>query len=227
MTGRIVATVGCPQADDKVRGLTGSPMRAVVASMLVDGDPGLVEALRAGDEAAFVELVRRYQPRLLRLAEVTVGSRAVAEEVCQDTWLAVVRGVERFEGRSSFKTWLFRILLNRARTSATREQRAGRPEDDVAERFDASGAWASPPVPWSDRVDERLIAEKLAHRVHQLLPELPDQQRRVVVLRDVEGLTPSDVASMLGLTDGHQRVLLHRGRAKLRSLLTVEMGGDR
>jgi len=222
-----VAPLSCLGCDHRVRGLTRGPIRSVVASTLVDGDAGLVKALRAGDEAAFVELVRRYQPRLLRLAEVTVGSRAVAEEVCQDTWLAVMQGVERFEGRSSFKTWLFRILLNRARTSATREQRAGRPEDDVAERFDASGAWASPPVPWSDRVDERLIAEKLARRVRELLPELPAQQRQVVVLRDVEGLTPGDVASMLGLTDGHQRVLLHRGRAKLRSLLTVEMGGDR
>lgn len=199
----------------------------VVASTAVDDDAGLVEALRAGDEDAFVELVRRYQPPLLRLAEATVGSRAVAEEVCQDTWLAVMRGVERFEGRSSFKTWLFRILVNRARTSASREQRAGRPEYDVVERFDASGAWASPPAPWSERVDDRLVAEMLAHRVHELLPELPDQQRQVVVLRDVEGLAPDDVASMLGVTDGHQRVLLHRGRAKLRALLTVEMGSDR
>ena len=222
-----MATLVCPGPDDTLRRPTGSPAGAVVASTTVDDDGGLVEALRAGDEAAFVELVRRYQPRLLRLAEATVGSRAVAEEVCQETWLAVMRGVERFEGRSSFKTWLFRILLNRARTSASREQRAGRPEDDVVERFDASGAWASPPVPWSERVDDRLVAEKLANRVHELLPELPDQQRQVVVLRDVEGLAPDDVASMLGVTDGHQRVLLHRGRAKLRALLTVEMGSDR
>jgi RNA polymerase sigma-70 factor (ECF subfamily) len=196
-------------------------------SAAVDDDAGLVERLRAGDESAFAELVRRYQPALLRLAEATVGSRAVAEEVCQDTWLGVVRGVERFEGRSSFKTWLFRILLNRARTSASKEQRAGRPDDEVVERFDASGAWASPPVPWADRVDERMVAERLAHRVHELLPELPDQQRQVVILRDVEGLAPGDVTSMLGVTDGHQRVLLHRGRAKLRALLSVEMGGER
>jgi RNA polymerase sigma-70 factor, ECF subfamily len=193
----------------------------------VDDDAGLVERLRAGDESAFVELVRRYQPRLLRLAEATVGSRAVAEEVCQDTWLAVVRGVERFEGRSSFKTWLFRILVNRARTSASREQRAGRPDEEAVERFDSSGAWASPPVPWADRVDDRLVAEQLADRVHELLPELPDMQRQVVLLRDVEGLESGDVASMLGVTDGNQRVLLHRGRAKLRALLTLDLGSDR
>ena len=192
----------------------------------MEDDVGLVERLRAGDETAFVTLVRRYQSPLLRVAEATVGSRAVAEEVCQDTWLAVLRGVERFEGRSSFKTWLFRILLNRARTSVGREQRAGRPDDEV-ERFDASGAWATPPVQWSDRVDERLVAEDLARRVHELLPSLPDQQRQVVVLRDVEGLEPGDVASLLGVTDGHQRVLLHRGRARLRSLLSAEMGSER
>jgi RNA polymerase sigma-70 factor (ECF subfamily) len=192
----------------------------------VEDDLGLVERLRAGDEAAFAHLVRRYQPPLLRLAEATVGSRAVAEEVCQDTWLAVLRGVERFEGRSSLKTWLFRILLNRARTSVGREQRAGRPDEEV-ERFDTSGAWASPPEPWADRVDERIVAEHLAQRVQALLPELPEQQRQVVVLRDVEGLEPAEVASLLGVTDGHQRVLLHRGRAKLRALLSVEMGSDR
>jgi RNA polymerase sigma-70 factor (ECF subfamily) len=192
----------------------------------VEDDLGLVERLRAGDEAAFAHLVRRYQPPLLRLAEATVGSRAVAEEVCQDTWLAVLRGVERFEGRSSLKTWLFRILLNRARTSIGREQRAGRPDHEV-ERFDTSGAWASPPEPWADRVDERIVAEHLAQRVQALLPELPEQQRQVVVLRDVEGLEPAEVASLLGVTDGHQRVLLHRGRAKLRALLSVEMGSDR
>jgi RNA polymerase sigma-70 factor (ECF subfamily) len=191
----------------------------------VDGDVGLVERLRAGDESAFAELVRRYQPRLLRLAQSTVGSRAVAEEACQDTWLAVVRGVERFEGRSSFQTWLFRILLNRARTTASREQRAGQPDDDV-ERFDRNGAWAEPPTAWTDRVDDRLVAERLAHRVHELLANLPDQQREVVVLRDVEGLEPADVAELLGITDGNQRVLLHRGRAKLRELLTVEMGTE-
>jgi RNA polymerase sigma-70 factor (ECF subfamily) len=193
----------------------------------VGEDQGLVEALRAGDEDAFVELVHRYQPGLLRLAEATVGSRAVAEEVCQETWLAVVRGVDRFEGRSSLKTWLFHILLNRARSTATREQRAGRADDGAVERFDAKGAWVDPPEPWSDRVDDRLTAAHLAHRVQELLPDLPPQQRQVVILRDVEGLGPDDVTTILGVTDGNQRVLLHRGRAKLRHLLSLEMGDER
>ena len=191
----------------------------------VDDDVELVERLRAGDESAFVALVSLYQPRMLRLAEATVGSRAVAEEVTQDTWLAVVRGVERFEGRSSLKTWLFRILLNRARSAAGREQRAGRPDEGVVEdRFDKSGAWATPPEPWADQIDDRLLAEHLATRVQQLLPDLPDTQRRVVVLRDLEGLPPGEVAGMIGVSDGNQRVLLHRGRARLRQLLAADMG---
>jgi RNA polymerase sigma-70 factor (ECF subfamily) len=189
----------------------------------VGEDEGLVEALRAGDQRAFVELVRRYQPRLLRLAEATVGSRAVAEEVCQDTWLAVVRGIDRFEGRSSFKTWLFHILLNRARSAASKEQRAGRPQDLPDERFDANGAWAEPPEPWADRADDRLVAAELATKVKALLPQLPDAQRQVVLLRDVEGLPAAEVCRLLDVNDGHQRVLLHRGRARLRALLTEEV----
>lgn len=199
----------------------------LLASAPVDSDLGLVDRLRAGDESAFAELVRRYQSRLLRLAQASVGSRAVAEEVCQDTWFAVARGVDRFEGRSSFKTWLFRILLNRARTTASREHRAGQPDDEVVDRFDRQGQWASPVVPWSERVDDRLVAEQLAAKVRELLPLLPDQQRQVVILRDVEGLDSSDVVALLGVSEGHQRVLLHRGRSKLRALLAAEVGGER
>jgi RNA polymerase sigma-70 factor (ECF subfamily) len=222
-----VASVLRARVDTAILDITSTAGEAAVALTGVDDDLRLVERLRAGDESAFVELLRRYQPRLLRLAEATVGSYAVAEEACQDTWFAVVRGVERFEGRSSFKTWLFRVLLNRARTNANREQRAGRPDSDVVERFDTRGAWAEPPVPWSDQVDDRLVAEHLARRVHDLLPSLPDQQRQVIVLRDIEGLDSAEVGSLLGITDGNQRVLLHRGRAKLRELLGIEIGSDR
>lgn len=191
----------------------------------MDADGALVARLREGDEAAFAELVRRYHAPLLRLAEATLGSRAVAEEAVQETWLAVMRGVDRFEGRSSFKTWLFRILLNRARTAGSREQRAGARHDDIeaVERFDTNGGWVTPPEPWADRVDERLVASQLAKRVHELLHELPDSSRQVVLLRDVEGLPAADVAQLVGVSDGNQRVLLHRGRARLRQLLTAEM----
>src|SRR4051794_22584692 len=181
----------------------------------VDDEVMLVERLRAGDEQAFAELVRLYQPRLQRLARVTVGSTAVAEEVVQDTWLGVVRGIDRFEGRSSFKTWLFRILLNRARTAASKEQRAGRPDDEGdVERFDSNGAWVTPPEPWADRADDRIVAAHLADRVQALLPQLNEVQRQVVVLRDIEGLPAEEVASLLEVSDGNQRVLLHRGRAR-------------
>lgn len=195
-----------------------------IASRGVDDDADLVDRLRAGDESAFVALIQRYQQRMLRVAEMTVGSRAVAEEVTQDTWLAVVRGVERFEGRSSLKTWLFHILLNRAKSAAGRELRAGRPDQNIDERFDKTGAWITPPEPWADRADDRVVAERLAERVQQLLPQLPDSQRQVVVLRDVEGLAADDVAALVGVSDGNQRVLLHRGRAQLRHLLSAEMG---
>jgi len=196
----------------------------VLAFPIVDADATLVEKMRAGDEAAFREIVRRYQDRLLRLAESTVGSRAVAQEVTQDTWLAVLRGVDRFEGRSTFKTWLFNILMNRARSAVHKESRAGRPDESVGdERFDKNGAWVNPPEPWSDRVDDRVVANDLAHRLRDLLPQLPEQQRAVITLRDVEGVSAEQVASMLGLSEGNQRVLLHRGRARLRSLLNAEM----
>jgi RNA polymerase sigma-70 factor, ECF subfamily len=190
----------------------------------VSDDRDLVERLQAGDEAAFVELVRCYQTRLQRLAESVVPSRSVAEEVVQDTWLAVVRGVERFEGRSTLKTWLFHILLNRARSAAGREHRAPPlADEDVGERFDAAGAWATPPVPWSEEAEDRLVAEHLATRVRELLPELPEAQRQVLLLRDVEGLPAADVCDLLGMSDGNQRVLLHRGRVHLRQQLDQEM----
>jgi RNA polymerase sigma-70 factor, ECF subfamily len=213
--------------DRHARLMHAAPARtAVLTSVAVDDDGALVDRLRAGDEGAFVEVLNRYQPRLLRLAQATVGSRAVAEEVTQDTWLAVFRGVERFEGRSSFKTWLFQVLLNRARSAAGREQRAGVPEEHLEERFDAGGHWAPPPVPWADRVDDHLLAEDLATRVHSFLPQLPDAQRQVVILRDIEEVGADDVAALLGVSGGNQRVLLHRGRARLRALLAAEMGDD-
>jgi RNA polymerase sigma-70 factor, ECF subfamily len=192
----------------------------------MDADAELVDRLRAGDEAAFATLVQRYHPPLLRLAQSTVGSRAVAEEAVQDTWLAVVRGVDRFEGRSSLKTWLFHILVNRARSAGGREARTGGLHDELDEAgpFDAAGRWAEPPEVWADRVDDRIVAQHLADRVTGLLVQLPEVQRQVVLLRDVEGLPAKDVAALLGLTDVHQRVLLHRGRARLRALLEAEVG---
>jgi RNA polymerase sigma-70 factor (ECF subfamily) len=196
-----------------------------VAFAAVSDEGDLVVRLREGDEAAFASLVAMYQTRLLRLAGTVVGSRSVAEEVVQDTWLAVVRGVDRFEGRSSFQTWLFHILLNRARSTAGREHRSTLlPEGDLDDRFDGRGHWATPVVPWSDQVDDRLVAERLVDRVKELLPALPDGQREVIVLRDIEGLPAAEVSELLGLTDGNQRVLLHRARIRIREQIATEMG---
>lgn len=191
-------------------------------------DAELVARLRSGDEEAFRFLVDRYHSSLLRLAQTMVPSRAVAEEVVQDTWLGLIRGIHRFEGRSSLRTWLFHVLVNRARSTGTHERRpatgvtAG-PAVDPS-RFRADGAWADPPVPWPEEVDDRLVAAQLAQRIRPRLDELPEMQRQVVMLRDVEGLSAQEVCDMLGLSEGNQRVLLHRGRSRLRGMLELEMG---
>ena len=189
-------------------------------------DAELVTLLRAGDEEAFRFLVDRYHSSLLRLAQTMVPSRAVAEEVVQDTWLGLVRGIHRFEGRSSLRTWLFHVLVNRARSTGVHERRptigAG-PAVDPS-RFGTDGGWTDPPVPWPDEVDDRLVAAQLAAQIRPRLEELPAMQRQVVTLRDVEGLSADEVCGLLGLTEGNQRVLLHRGRSRLRGMLEHEMG---
>ena len=197
--------------------------------MEVDGE--LLLRLRSGDERAFVSLVERYQGQMLRLATSFVPSQAVAEEVVQDTWLAVLRGLAGFEGRSSLKTWLFRILVNQARTTGTKEHRSvavpdPEPAVDPA-RFDAAGGWADPPEHWVEAAEGRLAAGKLADRLRALMDELPARQREVVLLRDVEELSSEEVCSVLAISDGNQRVLLHRGRSRLRQLFEDEFRGVR
>ena len=192
----------------------------------MDPDSEFLLRLRSGDERAFVSLVKRYHEPMLHLAASFVTSRAVAEEVVQDTWLAVLRGLEGFEGRSSLKTWLFRILVNRARTTGTREQRSvpvADPEPVVdPSRFDDSGGWADPPEHWIEAAESRMEAGKLVDRIRVWIDELPARQREVVLLRDIEGMSSEEVCTVLALTDGNQRVLLHRGRSRLRQLFEDE-----
>jgi RNA polymerase sigma-70 factor, ECF subfamily len=188
-----------------------------------DEDEELVARLRAGDEEAFVALVARYHAAMLRLARSFVASSAVAEEVVQDTWLAVLRGIDGFAGRSAFKTWLLRILVNRARTTGVRERRSvpvadASPAVDAA-RFDASGAWRSPPQQWVQDSEDRLLAQSLAGRIEETLQRLPARQREVVTLRDVDGLSSREVCEVLEISEANQRVLLHRGRSRLRQAL--------
>jgi len=139
-----------------------------------------------------------------------------------------VRGIGNFEGRSSLRTWLFRILVNRARTAGTRERRSvaiGDAEPAVdPSRFDEAGAWLSPPEQWIEEADDRLRSGKLAGRIRSAIEELPARQREVVTLRDVEGLSSDEVCHVLEITDGNQRVLLHRGRSRVRQVLETEFG---
>lgn len=193
----------------------------------MESDAELLVALRAGNEQAFVTLVNRYQGSLVRVARTFVPSDAVAEEVVQDTWMGVVRGIDRFEGRSSFKTWLFRILVNRARTSGVREHRhlsLDPTEPAVSpDRFDRSGGWSEPIGPWEADVDDRLLAESWGPALRSAVETLPGLQREVVLLRDIEGLPAENVCAVLDISEGNQRVLLHRGRTKLRTVLADEM----
>ncbi len=199
-------------------------------------DAGLVRALRDGDEAAFAALVDELSPALLRLALMHVPSRAVAEDVVQDTWIGVIKGIDRFEGRSSLRTWIFQILLNTARTRGVREKRTlpfsyfkrraeeGRDEPAVdADRFQGRdgvrpGWWARPPAEW-EGADARLEADEARDLLLQAITELPPRQRDVIVLRDLQGYSSEEARNVLGLTETNQRVLLHRARSKVRAAL--------
>jgi RNA polymerase sigma-70 factor (ECF subfamily) len=186
----------------------------------------LVEALRAGDEAAFRELVARHHSSLVRLATVFVRSRAVAEEVAQEAWLGLLQGLDRFEGRSSLRTWLFRILANIAKTRAQREGRSIpfsslEPDEPAveSERFFPADHWAEPPRSWRDVPEERLLANETLTLVAEAIEALPPSQRAVITLRDVEGWTSEEVRSVLDVSETNQRVLLHRARSKVRRAL--------
>jgi RNA polymerase sigma-70 factor, ECF subfamily len=196
-----------------------------------DPDSELVSRLRTGDEGAFAELAGKYQGAMLSMARGYVPSGAVAEEVVQDAWVGVLRGIGRFERRSSFRTWLFRIVVNRAISAGARERRSV-PVDDMGPvvdgaRFDAGGSWQVPPEPWADQVDDKVIAAKMAARILAAIDELPLQQREVVTLRDVQGLSSEEVCAVLDISNGNQRVLLHRGRSKLRQVIESEFGRGR
>jgi RNA polymerase sigma-70 factor (ECF subfamily) len=170
-------------------------------------------------------LVDKYGPSLLRVALLYVPTRSAAEEVVQETWLAVLTGIDRFEGRSSLKTWLFRILTNKAKTRGQRERRttpfssfvADGDEQDTAvdaDRFSRHGDWSVPPrgVP-----EERLLAAEARKTIEDAIAALPPNQRAVITLRDVEGLSAGEACNVLGLSETNQRVLLHRARAKVRA----------
>ncbi len=207
----------------------------MVTRLLSPEDALLVEGLRAGDEAAFAAVMRMYGMGMLRVAEMYVSSRAVAEDVVQEAWVGVLRGIGRFEGRSSLKTWLYRIVANTAKTRGVRESRSvpfsslgdGGDEGTVdADRFIGSGErfpghWAVPPQAWAP--EGRLLADETLEVVERAIDKLPPAQRAVITMRDVQGFTSEEVCNALDLTETNQRVLLHRARAKVRSALEEYM----
>ncbi len=201
-------------------------------------DLALVERLLGGDEPAFAALVDLYHGRLIRLAMVFVSDRAAAEEVVQETWLGVLNGLGKFEGRSALKTWIFRILTNRAKTRGGRDARfvsfssladpdaKGEPAVDP-DRFTAKGMWGQPPRPWTENTPEKLLLRREAMALlEKAIAELPPNQRAVVTLRDVDGLDSGEVCDLLEISESNQRVLLHRGRSRLRRALARYLTGE-
>ncbi len=199
-------------------------------------DAASVSALAAGDEAAFARLVDLWSPAMLRVARHHVSTDASAEEVVQDTWLAVLRGLDRFEGRSSLRTWAFRILVNTAKTRGVRERRTvpmSALETDDGPTVDPSrfrgpgdaypGGWKAFPSTWPTP-DEGVLGSDARRVVAAAVATLPDRQRAVVTLRDVHGFGAEEVCTMLGLSPGNQRVLLHRARAAVRAHLELHFG---
>jgi RNA polymerase sigma-70 factor (ECF subfamily) len=177
-------------------------------------DAELVAALRAGDDEAFAGLVRSQHPLLHRTAMIYVSSRAVADEVVQETWLAVLAGLDGFEGRSSLRTWIFRIAANIARKRAVRESRC-RPLSSLPGDDDVPG---TAPVAW-ETPEQRLMSRETQEAICDAIAALPRAQRLVVTLRDVEGWSAEEACQALGLSAGNQRVLLHRGRTSVRAAL--------
>jgi RNA polymerase sigma-70 factor (ECF subfamily) len=231
------------------RGSMGPPRRAPEAmemesprasepTEMAPEERELLERLRAGDEAAFLALVRRHHSGMLRVASTFVRSRAIAEEVVQEAWLGVLKGLHLFEGRASLQAWIFRILVNCAKTRGARESRTTplsslEPGDgapavspdrflDEGERW--PGHWSEPPAPWPDA---RVASNEMVALVREAMEILPEAQRTVMSLRDVEGWDSAEVCELLGISEGNQRVLLHRARSKVRALVEERMGRDR
>ena len=206
---------------------------------LVTEDHAFVEALRNGDEGAFAALVNRYHVVMLRVAARYVSGEAIAEEVVQDTWIGVLRGVERFEARSSLKTWIFKILLNQAKRRGAAERRSvpfsvySRADTEPAvdpERFHASGHpdaghWIGAVIDWRQTAEDVVLEEEMRAVVLRTIEILPSPQAIVMTLRDLHGWTAADVCEVLAISDANQRVRLHRARACVRRELERYLEG--
>jgi RNA polymerase sigma-70 factor, ECF subfamily len=212
------------------------------AQVAAPDDGGVIDALRRGDEAAFARLVDLYHASLRRVARLYIADRAVADEVVQDTWLGVIQGIWAFEGRSSLKTWIFRILINRAKTRAAREGRtvpfacvdagpeAGEaavgPDDfQPADHLPQPGHWTRPSPDLGTSPEGRLLAQEARQHLRSAIEALPERQRLVLILHDVEGCSTEEVCNALGFQQTNTRVLLHRARVKVRATLEPYLKG--
>ena len=212
----------------------------MMAPQALPDDQALIAQLRQRDEEAFMALVKQYHTSLVRLASIYVNDESVAEDVAQETWLGVLKGLDRFEGRSSLKTWIFTILTNRAKTRAQREKRTlpfsafqdsdsletGEPSVDP-ERFNPPDApawanhWLFKPTPWEYSPESTLLAKELRARIEQAIAALPPGPRAVITMRDLDGWVSEEVCNVLGISETNQRVLLHRARTKVRRAIEM------
>jgi RNA polymerase sigma-70 factor, ECF subfamily len=218
-------------------------MRPVSDADLLDSSAelALLERLRAGDETAFMMLVEQHQATMLRIARMYVSSRAVAEDVVQEAWLGIVKGLERFEGRSSLRTWMYRIVANIAKTRGQREGRSvpfsSLAGDEAGSGVDpewfqgaterAPGGWRAFPDDWRGIPDERLLGNETLERIGRAIESLPPMQAEVIRLRDVLGWSSEEVRNALDLTETNQRVLLHRARSRVRRELDAYLSEER
>ena len=201
-------------------------------------EQNLIKQLRRGDEQSFELLVTQYHPSLVRLANIYVNDPSLAEEVAQETWIAVLKGLDRFEGRSSLKTWIFTILTNRAKTRAQREKRtiafSTLEDPDYLEPGEASvdperfrppdspewaGHWLFKPTSWEISPESSLLSREFRTLVEKAIAALPPGPRAVITMRDIDGWTSDEVCNILGISETNQRVLLHRARSKVRRAL--------
>ena len=211
-------------------------MTSVEVHAIPEDEAALVQRLRDGEEAAFADLIDRYHRGMVRLATLYVRDRDAAEEVTQEAWMGVLRGLERFEARATLKTWIFRILVNCAKTRATRDRRTipfSAVWDADAEPFEPAveperfrpvgeqyaGGWVSFPRSWGDLPDQRALSGEVREQIRAAMETLPPSQREVVLLRDVQGWSSEEVCNVLQVSESNQRVLLHRGRSRLRRAL--------
>jgi RNA polymerase sigma-70 factor (ECF subfamily) len=200
------------------------------------GEQQVVDCLRRGEESAFVSLISRYHTLMVRVAMMYVADQATAEEIVQDTWIGVLEGIDRFEGRSSIKTWIFKILTNKARTRGAQENRGlaflsletieGTDEPAVdPERFRPADdpqmpdSWANPPIPWAGAPEAHALNQEILRTLRDAIDTLPPRQRSILLLHDIEGWASHEICNVFNLTETNHRVLLHRARSKVRQAL--------